>query len=72
MSTVFIRDIVQKALATGYLSIADEDQLRHLLRTKYGLEDLNAFMKLQQAAMTGHVKQESRERYSLAISLYRK
>lgn len=67
MSTVFIRDIVQKALATGYLSIAAEDQLRHLLKTNYDSEDLNAFMKLQQAAMAGRVKQESRECYRFAL-----
>lgn len=59
---VLIRDIVQKALKTGYLTIEAEDQLRQLLTTQYDLEDLNAFMILQQAAMTGQVKQESRER----------
>ncbi len=57
-----IRDVVQKALATGYLSVEAENQLRHLLTTRYDLEDFNAFMSLQEAAMTGQVKQESRER----------
>lgn len=56
-----IRDVVREALTTGYLSIAAENQLRQLLRTKYDLEDFNSFMKLQQAAMIGLVKQESRE-----------
>jgi hypothetical protein len=56
-----IRNIVQQALETGYLTIAAEEQLRVLLRTKYESEDLTAFMKLQQAAMEGRVKQESRE-----------
>ena len=56
-----IRDLVQQALATGYLTIAAENQLRQLLRTKYGMEDFNAFMALQTAAMSGQVKQESRE-----------
>jgi len=32
-----------------------------LTTTKYELEDLNAFMALQLAAMSGLVKQESRE-----------
>ena len=32
-----------------------------LTTTKYDLEDLNAFMNLQLAAMSGLVKQESRE-----------
>lgn len=58
---VLIRDVVQQALSTGFLTVEAESQLRRLLRTKYDLEDLNAFMTLQQAAMNGHVKQESRE-----------
>jgi len=57
-----IRDVVQKALATGYLTVEAENQLRVLLTTRYDMEDLNAFMNLQEAAMTGKVKQESRER----------
>jgi hypothetical protein len=32
-----------------------------MLTKKYELEDLKAFMRLQQAAMAGHVKQQSRE-----------
>lgn len=57
---MLIRDIVQKALATNYLTVEAEEQLRLLLRTKYEIEDLKAFMQLQQAAMEGHVRQESR------------
>lgn len=57
-----IRDVVQKALSTGYLTVEAENQLRQLLSTRYELEDFNAFMTLQEAAMTGRVKQESRER----------
>ncbi|MBD1837583.1 hypothetical protein [Coleofasciculus sp. FACHB-501] len=60
-----IREVVQHALSTGYLTVAAEEQLRRLLTTKYGLEDFNAFMQLQQAAMLGQVRQESRE---LALS----
>lgn len=56
-----IRALVQTALKTGYLTIEAEEQLRHLLTTQYDLEDLNAFMTLQEAAMTDLVKQESRE-----------
>lgn len=59
---VLIREVVQKALATGYLTLASEAELRRLLQTtKYGWEDLNAFMSLQQATMAGRVRQESRE-----------
>lgn len=58
-----IRDLSQTALETGFLTIEAEEQLRKLLTTtRYELEDLNAFMALQEAAMMGRVKQESRER----------
>jgi hypothetical protein len=59
---LLIRDLVQQALATGYLTIAAQEQLRQLLQTtKYAKEDFNAFMALQKAAMDGQVKQEIRE-----------
>jgi hypothetical protein len=57
---VLIREIVQQALTTGYLTVSAQEQLRQLLQTtKYGQQDINAFMSLQQAAMDGHVKQET-------------
>lgn len=60
---IFIRQIVQQAFTTGYLTIEAEEQLRLLLQTtKYGQEDINAFIRLQQAVMTGLVRQHSRER----------
>lgn len=62
-----IRDVVQKALKTGYLTIEAENQLRQLLARKYDLEDFNAFMILQEAAMSGYVKQESRERPRVVV-----
>jgi hypothetical protein len=58
---VLIREVVEQALRTGYLTVEAEEELRHLLAQKYDLEDLNAFMLLQHAAMSGHVKQQSRE-----------
>ncbi|MGF1539118.1 MAG: hypothetical protein ACFCU5_01495 [Pleurocapsa sp.] len=58
-----IREIVRQALKTGYLTIEAEDKLRSMLRKKYELEDLEAFIALQQAAMLGRVKQESRESF---------
>jgi hypothetical protein len=59
---VSIGEIVQQAITTGHLTIEAENQLRQLLQTtKYGLEDVKAFMNLQQSAMTGQVRQESRE-----------
>ncbi len=56
-----IREVVQQALTTGFLSIEAENQLRQLLSMKYDQEDLKAFMLLQEAAMAGQVKQQSRE-----------
>ncbi|AFZ16285.1 hypothetical protein [Allocoleopsis franciscana] len=57
-----ICEIVQQALATGHLTVEAENQLRLLLQTtKYGLKELNAFMTLQESAMTGLVRQESRQ-----------
>lgn len=59
---VMIRDLSQQALVMGYLTLEAENQLRRMLTTtKYDLEDLNAFMTLQLATMSGLVKQESRE-----------
>lgn len=56
-----IREIAQQALATGYLTVEAEEQLRQLLAKKYDWEDFRAFIKLQHEAMEGRVKQESRE-----------
>jgi hypothetical protein len=56
-----IRDVVQEALESGYLTLEAENKLRRLLTTRYDREDLNAFMSLQEAAMMGQVKQEARE-----------
>lgn len=56
-----IREIAEQALNSGYLSVESENKLRMMLRSKYELEDLEAFINLQQAAMIGIVKQESRE-----------
>jgi hypothetical protein len=56
-----IREIVQQSLTTGYLTLEAENQLRQLLATKYEWEDFRAFIRLQQEAMEGRVRQESRE-----------
>jgi flagellar biosynthesis protein FliP len=58
---ILIRDLVQKAISTGYLTVEAEEQLRQMLAKKYDREDLKAFMTLQQAAMAGIVRQQSRE-----------
>ncbi|WP_413166228.1 hypothetical protein ACL6C3_06145 [Capilliphycus salinus ALCB114379] len=57
-----IHEVVNHALATGYLSIEAEDRLRQLLQTThYGVDEMNAFVNLQLAAMAGQIRQESRE-----------
>lgn len=56
-----IREVVQQTLKTGYLTVAAENQLRQLLQKKYDVEDLDAFLVLQQAAVSGQIRQESRE-----------
>lgn len=54
-----IREIVQQALNTGYLSVASEEQLRQLLRTDFDEEEFQALVKLRTALYSGAVKQES-------------
>lgn len=56
-----IRDVVKVALAKGYLSLEAEESLRKMLANPYDQEDFQAFMMLQEAAMMGQVKQQSRE-----------
>lgn len=57
-----ISRIVGQALATGYLTVDAEEQLRHQLQmTKYGLEDFDAFITLQKEVMEGRVKQQAWE-----------
>ena len=57
-----IREIVHQVLASGYLSLEEENQLRQMLQTThYGLEDMKAFIGLQIAALEGNICQESRE-----------
>lgn len=56
-----IREVVKQALTTGYLTVEAEEKLKLMLQDKYELEDLEAFIDLQQATMLGMVRQESRE-----------
>ena len=59
-----IREIVKQALNTGYLTLEAEEKLKTMLRNKYELEDLEAFINLQQATMIGIVRQESKELFA--------
>jgi hypothetical protein len=61
MSMLLIQEISQQAIATHYLTIEAEKELKKLLQnTKYGTQEINAFTDLQKAVMEGLVKQESR------------
>ncbi|MBD2253490.1 hypothetical protein [Nostoc parmelioides] len=55
---VLIQDIAQQALNTGYLSIADQNQIQVLLKTNFDSEDVDALIILQRAIASGKVKQE--------------
>ena len=56
-----IREIVHKVLQSGYLTLDTEEQLRQLFAVQYDLADIDALTRLQQAARSGLVKQQSRE-----------
>ncbi|MEG3975508.1 hypothetical protein QT970_12930 [Microcoleus sp. herbarium8] len=61
-----IREVVNQAIATGYLSWEAENEMQDIFASaKCDLEDLNAFMSLQLAAMAGRVRQESLESINL-------
>ncbi|OUL33673.1 hypothetical protein [Nostoc sp. 106C] len=55
-----MKEIVQQALNTGYLSVTAQNQIRLLLQSDYDSEDLDAYIILQRAVVAGDVKQEPR------------
>ena len=59
MST--IREIVHQVLQSGYLTVEIEEKVRQLFANQYDLEDIEALTRLQQATISGQVKQQSRE-----------
>ncbi|MGL4503948.1 MAG: hypothetical protein ACRC78_20505 [Planktothrix sp.] len=68
MTCTRVRDVVQEVMSTGYLTLNLENKLRGMLQTThYDSEDIHAFANLQLAAMSGKVKQESRELYQSAV-----
>ena len=67
---MLIREVVQQAIVAGYLSVEAENQMQQIFASvKCDLEDLNAFMSLQLAAMAGRVRQESLESMN-SLKLY--
>lgn len=62
-----ICDLVTTTIESGYLTVEQEKQLKQLLQTtKYSREDFDAFIRLQNAAFDGLIRQESRELLILA------
>jgi hypothetical protein len=59
-----IREIAQTAIDTGSLTLVNEQKLRLMLKQKYDLDDLDAFIALQQAVIRGQVEQQSRQKVS--------
>jgi hypothetical protein len=65
---MLIRDVVKQAIAAGYLSWEAENQIQQTFSSAHcELEDLNAVMSLQLAAMAGRVKQQSLESIDLQL-----
>lgn len=60
-SMTVVREIVLKALKTGYLTIEAEEKLRQQFTKQHSLADIDALARLQWAAMNGLLKQESRQ-----------
>lgn len=56
-----ICEVVENVLSVGFLTVEAEEQLKQLLAVKYDLEDIDALTRLQQAAISGLVRQESQE-----------
>ena len=56
-----IREIVCQVLQSGYLTVETEEQLRKMFAVRYDLDDIEALTRLQQAAISGLVRQQSRE-----------
>ncbi|MBK1990178.1 hypothetical protein A0J48_022065 [Sphaerospermopsis aphanizomenoides BCCUSP55] len=56
---IAIKEIVQQALDTGYLSVMAQDQIHKLLQTNYDSEDLDALIILHRSIADNEVKQET-------------
>ena len=61
-----IRDLVDSAFATGYMSVESEGLIHQVILTKsYRQEDLQALAKLYGAMQAGKIKRESTSVYLL-------
>ncbi|MBD2163658.1 hypothetical protein H6G04_04485 [Calothrix membranacea FACHB-236] len=56
---IYMKEIVEHALTTGYLSVAAQNQIQSLLASDYDSDDLDAYIILQRAVVAGDVKKEA-------------
>lgn len=62
------KKFIEQIIITGYLSIDSEEKLRKLMqKSSYSWEEVEAFAKLQKAAIQGKVKQESLDLMPLSL-----
>ena len=62
------KEFIEQIIITGYLSIESEQKLRKLIqKSNYSWEEVQAFVKLQKAAIHGQVKQESLDFMPLSL-----
>lgn len=66
---IVIKEIVKQALATGYLSVKDQNQIHILLQTNYDSEDIDALIILQRSVIAGKIQQESRRQNKYCSSV---
>ncbi|BAY93354.1 MULTISPECIES: hypothetical protein [unclassified Tolypothrix] len=62
-----MKEIVEQALTTGYLTIAAQNQIQSLLASDYDSDDLDAYIILQRAVVAGDVTKEARH-HQTAVS----
>ncbi|MBE9054610.1 hypothetical protein [Sphaerospermopsis sp. LEGE 08334] len=68
---ITIKEIVQQALTTGYLSATAQHQIHKLLQTNYDSEDLDALIILQRSIVAGAVNQEPVRKKNYADRAYK-
>lgn len=56
-----ISEIVDRVLKSGYLTTEAEEQMRLIFTLRHNLEDIEALTRLQKAASSGRIKQQSRQ-----------
>lgn len=63
-----ISKIVNQAVKSGYLTVEAEERMRTLFANSSDIEDIEAFVLLQEATSSGRVRQQSQELVRLKVS----